>query len=209
MKKKFCFTIIFVITLISFVGCDSDDNTTDKSITDPSIPDLSKEDLIGAWDVAMINGLTPQEFLESPNGEDQEEVEITIEKFNFIFSDDNSWTINLEFASVFDFPDNLHDPELVPPDGMVFITGEWVGTFSIENEMLSLIVNEADVNVLTDPQDYLMNFEGQTIPEAEIDFIEDFKNDFLMPFALSTATPQSNTLTLITTVTNKIVLERQ
>ncbi len=206
------FLFVGAVFLVIF-GCGSDEEETDvdKSSEEKPVsqPILLKEDLLGTWKVVSINGLTSEAFLESPEGEDFEDVEVEVKQFHFVFSADDSWIINLEFESISNFPDNPPDPGLVLPDGKLDITGVWSGTYNIDT-VLTFLTQKADVKMKSDPEDFIEKVtNGLTEEEAEVDFVQLFKDNILIPFKVSTGALKGNTLTLITSAGKKMVLEKQ
>ncbi len=212
--KKFMISILLIgIVFLGIIGCGSDEEETDADKADEekpvSQPTLLKEDLLGTWEVVSINGLTSEAFLESPEGEDVEEVVIKITQFHFVFSTDDSWIINLEFESISNFPDNPPDPGVVLPDGKLDITGVWSGTYNIDTA-LTFLTQKADVNLTSDPKDFIEKVTGGlTEEEAEVDFAQQFNDNLLIHFKVSTGALRGNELTLITSAAKKMVLEKQ
>ena len=210
------FLIPFLLVGIMFlgiIGCGTDEEETDADKVDEekpvSQPALLKEDLLGTWEVVSINGLTSEEFLESPEGEDFEDVIIKVKQFHFVFSADDSWTINLELESISNFPDDPPDPGLVLPDGKLDITGVWSGTYNIDT-VLTFLTQKADVNLTSVPKDFIEKVtDGLTEEEAEADFVQQFNDNILTPFKVSTGALKGNELILITSAAKKMVLERQ
>ena len=214
-KKNFVIPILLAgMMFLGIFGCGSDDEKTDndKSSEEKPVsqPILLKEDLLGTWEVVSINGLTSEAFLESPEGEDLEGQKVEVKQFHFVFLADDSWTINLEFEAISDFPDNPPDPGLVLPDGKLDITGVWSGTYNIDT-VLTFLTQKVDVNLTSDPEDFIEKVtEGHiTKEEAEQDYIRQFRDIILTPFKQSTGALKGNTLTLITSAAKKMVLEKQ
>lgn len=209
MKRFVISTLLIGIVLLDIVGCGNDDEKPDKPIVEPAAPILTKEDILGTWEVVSINGLTSEAFLESPEGEDFEEISISLRTFLIVFSDDDSWKINLHFESTLDFPDNPPDPEL-PPDGTLNIIGEWSGYYIIEDPKLFLTTTVSDINVISDPADYIqVTTDFLTTEEAEADFDQTFRNDILKTFKQSNVVLQGDKRTLVAPAAKKIVLKKQ
>lgn len=213
LKNFMISTLLIGMVFLGIIGCGSDEvkPDVDKSSEEKLVsqPDLQKEDLLGTWKVVSINGLTSEAFLESPEGEDFEDVVIKIKQFHFVFSADDSWISNLEFESISNFPDNPPDPGVVLPDGKLDIIGVWSGTYNIDT-VLTFLTQKADVNLTSDPQDFIEKVTGGlTEEEAEADFVKQFKDNILTPFKQSTAALKGDTLTLITSAAKKMVLEKQ
>ena len=203
--------LLIGIVFSGIIGCGSDEEKPDELSEEKSAsqPTLLKEDLLGTWEVVSINGLTSEAFLKSPEGEDVKEVVIKITQFHFVFLADDSWTINLEFESISNFPDNPPDPGVVLPDGKLDITGVWSGTYNIDTA-LTFLTQKADVNLTSDPQDFIEKVTGGlTEEEAEVDFAQQFIDNLLIPFKVSTGALRGNELTLITSAAKKMVLEKQ
>ena len=183
-KSHVISSLLFGIVLLSIVGCGNDDEKLDNPVKHVA-PKLTKEDVLGVWEVESINDLTPEAFLESPKGGEFEEISITLNTFHFVFSDDDSWKLNLEIESIFDFPDNPPDP-VVPPDGQLKIIGEWSGNYTIKDPKLILTPTAADITIKSEPEDYVQVVsDGLTKEEAEAEFDKGFSNDLLKPFKQS------------------------
>ena len=106
MKRPVISTLLIGVVLLGIVGCGNDDEKLVKPTVEPAAPKLTKEDVLGSWEVVSINGISSEAFLESPEGEDLEEISIKLNTFHFVITDDDSWKINLDFESILDFPDN-------------------------------------------------------------------------------------------------------
>ena len=212
-KSHVISTLLIGVVLLGIVGCGNDDEKLDKPIDKPDVkpaaPILTKEDVLGAWEVESINDLTPEAFLESPEGEDLEEISITLNTFHFVFSDDDSWKINLDFESILDFPDNPPDPEL-PPDGKLKIIGEWSGNYTIKDPKLILTPTAADITIKSEPEDYIqVATDGLTKEEAEADLDKIFRDDLLKPFKQSHVILQSDKRMLLGQAGKRMVLKPQ
>lgn len=209
MKRLVISTLLIGIVLLDIVGCGNDDEKPDKPIVEPVAPILTKEDILGTWEVVSINSLTSEAFLESPEGENFEEISISLRTFLIVFSDDDSWKINLHFESTLDFPDNPPDPEL-PPDGKLNIVGEWSGCYIIVDSKLFLTTTVSDINVISDPADYIqVATDFLTTEEAEADFDQIFRNEILKTFKQSNVVLQGDKRTLVAPAAKKIVLKKQ
>lgn len=209
MKRPVISTLLIGIVLLGIVGCGNDDEKLDKSTVEPAAPELTKEDILGTWEVVSINDLTPEAFLVSPEGEDLEEISITLRTFLIVFSDDDSWKINLDYESTFDFPDNPPDPDL-PPDGKLNIIGEWTGNYIIKDPKLILTPTVADITIESEPEDYIqVATDFLTKEEAEADFDEEFRDVILKPFKQSNVILQSDKRLLLGQAGIKMVLKLQ
>ena len=215
-KKNFVIPILLAgMVFLGIFGCGSDEEETDvdKSSEEKPVsqPILLKEDLLGTWEVVSINGLTPGAFFESPVGEDLEGQKVEAKQFHFVLSADDSWIINLELEAIMAFPEILPGPEVVLLDGKLEIKGVWSGAYRVEDPMLFFITAEADVKIMSDPQDFIEKVtEGNiTKEEAEQDFIEEFSDVFLTPFKRTIGALKGDKLTLITSAAKKMVLEKQ
>ena len=200
IPKRFVILPLLVgMTLLNVVGCGSDAEGPEKSITRPSVPSLSNEELLGSWEVVSIFGMTPESYLESlsPDGM----VEKKVKQFNLRFAADNSWACN--FAS---------ETVLVSPDGLAGISksmGIWSGTYTFNSLTLSLILKGSEVQLASDPEDLLQREFGLTIAEAKQVYDEGFRSDFLKPFVKSTWTKQAGTLILKTPAGEKMELAKK
>ena len=205
--KGFVISVLLVgIMLLSVAGCGDDvepvmlaEEKTGASTVESSVSPLANEELHGAWEVVSIFGVTAEEYLESltVGGES----EIKIEQLNYVFAADDSWTCDLEERTVIDFPD-------IPP-ATLETTGTWSGTYAFDGLTLSIFTKEAEVHIAPEPEDFFQVVFDQAIAEAEQDYDEDFRSDFIRPFAISTCTKQGNTLVLITSDGEEMVLEKQ
>ena len=65
------------------------------------------------------------------------------------------------------------------------------------------------MHIAPEPEDFFQVVFDQAIAEAEQDYDEGFRSDFIRPFAQSTGTKQGNTLVLITATGEEMVLEKQ
>ena len=207
IPKNFVVLILLVgIMLLSFAGCGDDvepvmlaEEKTEASTVESSVSSSANGELHGAWEVVSIFGVTAEEYLESltVGGES----EIKIEQLNYVFAADDSWTCDLEERTVIDFPD-------IPP-ATLETTGTWSGTYAFDGLTLSIFTKESEVHIAPEPEDFFQVVFDQAIAEAEQDYDEGFRSDFIRPFAQSACTKQGNTLVLITATGEEMVLEKQ
>ena len=211
LKHPILLTLLLSVVLFTIISCGSDEENSNVQVTSDQNPVLHKEELLGTWDVVSINGLTPDAFFESPDGEDIEEQEVKEIEFYYVFSLDDSWTINLVIETISTFPDIGPDLEVVAKEGKMSIIGIWSGTYSIENSVLLITTREATVNIVAVPPDLIeKQTEGNlTLEEAELQYIEEFSKIILTPFKQSTGGLKADNLTLITTPAKKMVLEKR
>lgn len=207
IPKGFVIPVLLVgIMLLSVAGCGDDvepvvlaEEKTEEPTVESSVSPLANEELHGAWAVVSIFGVTAEEYLESltVGGES----EIKIQQLNYVFAADDSWTCDLEERTVIDFPD-------IPP-ATLEATGTWSGTYAFDGLTLSIFTKESEVHIAPEPEDFFQIVFDQAIAEAEQDYDEGFRSDFIRPFAQSTCTKQGNTLVLITSDGEEMVLEKQ
>ena len=207
IPKGFVIRVLLVgIMLLSVAGCGDDvepvmlaEEKTGEPTVESSVSSSANEELHGAWEVVSIFGVTAEEYLESltVGGES----EIKVQQLNYVFAADDSWTCDLEERTVIDFPD-------IPP-ATLETTGTWSGTYAFDGLTLSIFTKEAEVHIAPEPEDFFQVVFDQAIAEAEQDYDEGFRSDFIRPFAQSTGTKQGNTLVLITSDGEEMVLEKQ
>ena len=192
--------------LLGVVGCGEDLKTpeelrkekAEESGTESSVSSLANAELYGTWEVASIHGKTPEEYLESftVGGE----AEINVKQLNYVFAVD-SWTCDLAEKTLIDFPD-------IPP-ATLEATGIWSGTYAFDGQTLSIFTKESEVHIAPEPKDFFQVAFDQGLAEAEQDYDEDFRSDFITPFARSACTKKGDTLVLITPNGKEMVLEKQ
>ncbi len=206
--KRFLIPVLFVgIVLLGVLGCGEDLKTPEElrkeryeeSAVESSVSSVANAELHGSWTVVSIFGVTPEEYLESFTVDGK--AEIKIERLNFIFASDDSWTCNIEEQTVIDFPD-------IPPATLETI-GTWSGTYAFDGQTLSLFTKESEVHIAPEPEDFFRMAFDQAIVEAEQDYDEDFRSDFIKPFAQSVCTKQGDTLVLVIHTGEEMVLEKQ
>ena len=207
IPKGFVIPVLLVgIMLLSIAGCGDDvepvmlaEEKTGEPTVESSVSSSANGELHGAWAVVSIFGVTAEEYLESltVGGES----EIKIQQLNYVFAADDSWTCDLEERTVIDFPD-------IPP-ATLEATGTWSGTYAFNGLTLSIFTKESEVHIAPEPEDFFQVVFDQAIAEAEQDYDEGFRSDFIRPFAQSTCTKQGNTLVLITSDGEEMVLEKQ
>ena len=189
IPKGFIIPVLLVsMMLLGVAGCGDDLKTPEEllkerdeeSAVESSVSSVANEELHGSWTVVSIFGVTPEEYLESltVGGE----ADIKIEQLNFVFAADDSWTCNLEEQTVVDFPDI--------PRAMLETTGTWSGTYAFDGQTLSLFTKESEIHIAPEPEDFFHVAFDQAIVEAEQDYDEDFRSDFIKPFAQSACTKQ-------------------
>ena len=205
--KGFVIPVIFVgMMLLGVVGCGEDLKTPEElrkekaeaSASESSVSSLANAELYGTWEVASIHGKTPEEYLESftVGGE----AEINVKQLNYVFAVD-SWTCDLAEKTLIDFPD-------IPP-ATLEATGIWSGTYAFDGQTLSIFTKESEVHIAPEPKDFFQIAFDQAPAEAEQDYDEDFRSDFITPFARSACTKKGDTLVLITPNGKEMVLEKQ
>ena len=208
IPKGFVISLLFVgPMLLSVVGCGEDLKTPEElmkekpeeSAVESSVSSAANEELHGSWEVVSIFGVTPEEYLESftVGGE----AEITVRQLNYVFASDDSWTCNIAEKTVIDLPD-------IPPATLETI-GTWSGTYAFDGLTLSLFTKESEVHIAPEPEDFFQIAFDQAIAEAEQDYDEDFRSDFIDLFVQSACTKQGNTLVLVIHTGEEMVLEKQ
>jgi len=208
IPKSFVISILLVgMMFLGVIGCGQDlekpeeliKEKSEESGAESSTSPLANEELHGSWELVSIFGQTPKEYLESftVGGE----AEITIKQFNFVFAADDSWTCDLAEKTVMDFPDI--------PQATLEATGTWSGTYAFDGLTLSIFTKEAEVHIATEPKDFFQVAFDRALAEAEQDYDESFRSDFVKPFARSACTKQGNTLVLTTATGEEMVLEKQ
>lgn len=201
--KGFVIPVLLLgMMLLGVVGCGEELKTPEelkKEKSESSVSALVNEELHGTWEVASIHGKTPEEYLESFTvGGD---AEINIKQLNYVFAADDSWTCDLAEKTVIDFPD-------IPP-ATLEATGIWSGTYAFDGLTLSIFTREAEVHIAPEPKDFFQVAFDRALTEAEQDYDEDFRADFIKPFARSACTKQGDTLVLVTATGEEMVLEKQ
>ncbi len=208
IPKGFVIPVLLVgMMFLGVVGCGDDlkkpeeliKERDEESAVESSVSPLANEELHGSWEVVSIFGKTPKEYLESftLGGE----AEITVKQLNFVFAADDSWTCNIEEQTVIDFPD-------IPP-ATLETTGTWSGTYAFDGLTLSLFTKEAEIHIATEPKDFFQVAFDRAIVEAEQDYDDGFRSDFIKPFAQSACTKQGDTLILAIRTGEEMVLEKQ
>ena len=208
IPKGFVIPVLLVgMMFLGVVGCGDDlkkpeeliKERDEESPVESSVSPLANEELHGSWEVVSIFGKTPKEYLESftLGGE----AEITVKQLNFVFAADDSWTCNIEEQTVIDFPD-------IPP-ATLEATGTWSGTYAFDGLTLSLFTKEAEIHIATEPKDFFQVAFDRAIVEAEQDYDDGFRSDFIKPFAQSACTKQGDTLILAIRTGEEMVLEKQ
>ena len=206
--KNFVMPILLVgMMLLGAVGCGEDLKKPDElikekpeeSAVEPSVLAVANEELHGSWEVFSIFGVTPEEYLESftVGGE----AKITLKQLNYVFAADDSWTCNIREKTVIDFPDIPH--------ATLEATATWSGTYAFDGLTLSLFTKEAEVHIAPEPEDFFEVAFDRAIVEAEQDYDESFRSNFIKPFEKSACTKQGDTLILVTHAGKKMVLEKR
>ena len=220
IRKSFVISILLVgMILLGMVGCGSDVEEPEKLteekpetlIIEPSVSSLSKEKLLGSWDVVSIFGKTPEEFFEyTEDGEDVGEAETRAIEFHCAFADDNSWVWNFRQEIVF-----KNNAEI--PLGTIEMIGTWSGPYRVAGSILSFILKGSDTSVVSEPQGFFETLVDlpEEVPEEEgkqrlaESFSEGFRLWILAPINKSTITRQGGTLTLTVSEAKKIIFEKQ
>ena len=208
IPKDFVIRVLLVgMMLLGVVGCGEDLKTPEEllkerdeeSAVESSVSSAANEELHGSWTVVSIFGVTSEEYLESLTVDG--EADIKIEQLNYVFATDDSWTCNLEEKTVVEFPD-------IPPATIETI-GTWSGTYAFDGLTLSLFTKESEMHIAPDPEDFFQIAFDKAIVEAEQDYDEDFRSDFIRPFAQSACTKQGDTLVLVIPTGEEMVLEKR
>ena len=212
MQKLFSIsTLLVCLMLLGMFGCGSDEKITEKPKPEPTTPEpmLPPEGFIGSWDVISINDDDPLAFVneDEPNVEDRPK--INTENFYFEFTEDNKWTLYVNFEMV-EFPEdpNRDDPEKA---GKIELTGVWSGTYSINDDVLSLTTSVPDVGIKSIPEEFFENFFDVNVVEAKNEMLEEFRTHVFNPFAKTRIAIDGETLTLEDTGSDKntMVLEKK
>lgn len=206
--KDFVAPVLLVgIMLLGVAGCGEDLKTPEElrkerdegSTVESPVSAAANEELHGSWTIVSIFGMTPEEYLESFTVDG--EAEIKIEQLNYVFVANDSWACNLEEKTVIDFPD-------MPPATLETI-GTWSGTYAFDGLTLTLFTKESEMHIAPEPEDFFHIAFDQAIVEAEQDYDERFRSDFIKPFAQSACTKQGDTLVLVIPTGEEMVLEKQ
>ena len=206
--KSFVMPILLVgMMLLGAVGCGEDLKKPDElikekpeeSAVEPSVLAVANEELHGSWEVVSIFGVTPEEYLESftVGGE----AKITVRQLNYVFAADDSWTCNIQEKTVIDFPDIPH--------ATLEATATWSGTYAFDGLTLSLFTKESEVHIAPEPEDFFEVAFDRAIVEAEQDYDESFRSEIIKPFTQSACTKQGDTLVLVISAGEKMVLEKR
>ena len=206
--KGFITPVLLVgMMLLGMIGCGEDLKTPEELqkekaealAGESSVSALANEELHGSWEVVSIFGKTPEEYLESftVGGE----AEINIKQLNYVFAADDSWTCDLAEKTVIDFPD-------IPP-ATLEATGTWLGSYAFDGLTLSIFTKESEIHVAPEPKNFFQVAFDRALAEAEQDYDDSFRSDFIEPFAQSACTKQGDTLILITPDGEEMVLEKQ
>ena len=208
IPKGFIIPVLLVgMMLLGVVGCGEDLKTPEelikerdeKSVAESSVSSVANEELHGSWKVVSIFGVTPEEYLESFTIDG--EAEITIRQLNYVFAADDSWTCNIKEKTIIDFPDI--------PAATLETIGTWSGTYAFDGLTLTLFIKESEMHIAPEPEDFFRIAFDQAIVEAEQDYDEDFRSDFITPFAQSACTKQGDTLVLVIPTGEEMVLEKR
>lgn len=208
IQKSFVVLILLVsVILLGVVGCGEDLKTpeelekekAEELAGESSASALANEELYGSWEVVSIFGMTLEEYLESlvEGGE----VEEKLKRFDYVFAPDNVWTCNLVSETAMIFPD-------IPP-GKAETIGTWSGTYIFDGLTLSLFTKESEVHIVPEPKDFFQIAFDLSVAEAEQDYDDAFRADFINPFAQSACTKQGDTLVLVIPTGEEMVLEKQ
>ena len=220
IRKSFVISILLVgMILLGVVGCGSnveepEELTEEKPetlIVEPSVSPVSKEKLLGSWDVVSIFGKTPEEFFEYT--EDEEgvaEAETKAIEFHCAFADDSSWVWNFRQEIVFKDHADI-------PLGTIEMIGTWSGTYRVADLILSFILKASDTSVKSKPQGFFATLVDlpEEVPEEEgkqrlaESFSKGFRLWILAPINKSTITRQEDTLILMVSEAKKIIFEKQ
>ena len=193
--------------LLGAVGCGDDLKKPDElikekpeeSAVESSVSPVANEELHGSWEVVSIFGVPPEDYLESFTVVG--EAEITVRQLNYVFAADDSWTCNIAEKTVIDFPD-------IPP-ATLEATATWSGTYAFDGLTLSLFTKESEVHIAPEPEDFFQVAFDQATVEAEQDYDESFRSDFINSFAQSTCTKQGDILVLVIRTGEEMVLEKR
>ena len=212
MQKLFSISALLVcMMLLGMFGCGGDEEITEKPKPEPTTPEptLPPEGFIGSWDVISINDEDPLAFVNADEPDVEDRPKINTENYYFQFAEDNKWRLNVKFEMV-EFPEdpNRDDPEKA---GKIELTGIWSGTYSINDDVLSLTTSVPDVGIKSIPEDFFEDNFDVNIVDAKNEIHEDFKTHVLNPFAKTRIAIDGETLTLESTGSAKdmMVLEKQ
>lgn len=212
MQKLFSIsTLLVCLILFGMFGCGSDEEkpvepTTKPTTTEPTLP---PEGFIASWEVISINDEDPLAFVNADEPDEEDRSKINTETYYFEFAEDNKWTLNLKFEMV-EFPEdpNRDDPEKA---GKIELEGDWTGTYSFDDDVLSLVKAETDVSIKSIPEDFFETFFDVNVVVAKNEILEKFNTHVFKPFAKTRITIEGETLTFEATGSdeNIMVLKKQ
>ena len=177
---------LFVTILLVIIGCGGDEEEAELMV-----PELSKEDLVGSWEIVSIDDETPDKLAASIFGEDEVETKVT--KKDYVFVADSSWYANLGFQGEINLGSGIS-----VTFGLTFAVK---GKYTVSGSKLSSVLEE--VNVTLDPKD-LWKSIGITEEAIEQELRSDILNTENGTWNLS-----ENTLTLTDDKGSKTVLRKQ
>ncbi len=202
MTHKFMVFSVLFVCLITMFGCGSDEEepTTKPTTKEPMEP---PEELLGSWNVVSINGEDPLIFVNADEPDEEDRPKITTENFIYEFDSDGSWTLNVKFE-MGEFPE---EPE---NEGKIVLNGDWSGTYTVDDSVLSMVKLETDVDITSVPEDFFEDFFEVSMIEAKNEILEKFKTHVFNPFAKTIISIDGDSLTLESTgsAKNKMILEK-
>ena len=194
-----------------FVGCGGDEEKPVEPTPEPTTPEpmLPPEGFLDSWNVVSINDEHPLIFVNADEPDEEDRPKINTENFTYEFTTEGSWTLKVKF----EMGEFLEDPNRDDPEkaGKIELAGVWTGTYSFDDDVLSLVKAETDVGIKSIPEDFFETFFEVNVVVAKNEILEKFNTHVFKPFAKTQITIEGETLTLEATGSdeNIMVLEKQ
>ena len=186
MNTKSVLLITFMLSIL--LGC-GEPGTDD-------VPILEKL-LSTPWRVTSINDTSPSEFLKQLVIDDPNTTaltEIIVGRFQQNFTGEGKWNLSIKYEVVIHVHD-VHEPlDPIHDHDSVNVSGNWSGTYSIADSILSLVVKDKHVEITG----YLKGM----VPEPSA--LDKFDTHFFTPFSKTSMDVQQDTLTLTAPVSSKL-----
>lgn len=159
------------------------------------------------WRVTSINDTSPSEFLKQLVIDDPSTADLTdiiVGKFQQNFTAEGKWNLSIKYEVVIHVHD-VHEPlDPIHDHDRVNVSGNWSGTYSIADSILSLVVKDKHIEITADLKGTVPEpFAGEKEAEQKA-LLDKFDTHFFTPFSKTRMDVQQDTLTLTAPVSSKL-----
>ncbi|RKU25881.1 hypothetical protein C6499_14230 [Candidatus Poribacteria bacterium] len=206
-------TIFYTILMLAILfGC-GESNTDDVPLEgDAAFKEnlLTPQQVYSIWQVTSINDLSLSTFLEQLLIDDPDTAtftEISVIGFHQYFTAEDEWNLSIEYGATIHLHGFMDEPLDPPHDhdrDSVNVMGNWSGTYSIKDGILSLVVEDKHLEITPYHKGTTPEPSAEEKEAEQKELLDKFDVYFFTPISQTTMDFQDDTLTLTAPVSSKM-----